>query len=128
MLYMKTRVTFRVAPELAESLRHLENQTQFVEHALREALREKCPTCGGSGRVSERGVRVSNFRAKALPQLDRETAFQLKGIVALARRTAATNIELESQRGGALGFVVARGADVLLSGTLRGATAHLSGN
>jgi hypothetical protein len=122
---MKTRVTFRVAPELAESLRHLENQTQFVEQALREALREKCPVCGGSGRVSDHGVRVSNFRAKALPPLKREVAVQLRSIVALARQAAATSVELESRRGGALGFVVARGVDVLLSGTLQGGAAHL---
>ena len=129
MLYtMKTRVTFRVSPELAESLRDLENQTQFVEQALREALREKCPACGGSGRVSRDAVRVSNFRAKSLPPLGREAARQLRRIVALARRTAATNVELESRQGGALGFVVARGTEVLLEGTLRGASAELSGN
>ena len=123
---MKTRVTFRVSPELAESLRHLDNQTQFVEQALREALREKCPVCGGSGRVAHEGVRVSNFREKRLPTLVHEQAVQLRGIVQLARRTAATNVELESRRGGGLGFVVARGADVLLRGTLRGANAEIS--
>jgi len=129
MLYIvKTRVTFRVSPELAESLRHLDNQTHFVEQALREALREKCPVCGGSGRVTDRGVRVSNFRDKALPPLQRDAAFQLRKIVALARRTAATSVELESRRGGALGFVVARGADVLLRGTVRGGATELSEN
>ncbi len=127
LLYsMKTRVTFRVSGELAESLRHLDNQTQFVEHALREALREKCPVCRGSGRVSHDGVRVSNFRRKRLPPLVRDQAVQLRGIVQLARRAAATNVELESRRGGGLGFVVARGEDILLRGTLRGASAEIS--
>src|SRR5262245_40199766 len=62
MLYMKTRVTFRVAPDLADVLRQLPNQTSFVETALREALRAKCPTCGGTGRVTRMAPRVSNFR------------------------------------------------------------------
>lgn len=122
---MKTRVTFRVSAELAESLRHLENQTQFVEQAIREALREKCPACGGSGRVEREGVRVSNFRKKRLPALEHDAALQLQSIVRLARRSAATNVEL-SKRGGGLGFVVARGADVLLRGTLRGRSAEIS--
>src|SRR5262245_7300044 len=125
---MKTRVTFRVSPELAESLRGLENQTQFVEQAIREALREKCPACGGSGRIARRGIHVSNFRKKKLPALEHDAALQLQSIVRLARRSAATDVELESRRGGGLGFVVARGADVLLRGTLRGATAEISGN
>ena len=123
---MKTRVTFRVSAELAESLRHLDNQTLFVEQALREALREKCPVCGGSGRVTHAGVHVSNFREKAIPPIARDAAVQLKGIVALARHSAATNVELESRRGGGLGFIVARGRDVLLRGTLRGASAEIS--
>ena len=114
---MKTRVTFRVAEDLAEALRSLPNQTQFVEQALREALREECPACGGTGRVSARGVRVSNFRVASLPPLRREIAVQLKSIVALARRTAATNVDLRSSRGG-MSFVVARGTEVLLEGTL----------
>jgi hypothetical protein len=76
LLYMKTRVTFRIAPDLAEVLRDLPNQTSFVEAALREALRAKCPTCEGTGRVSAMNVRVSNFRDAALPPLTRETALQ----------------------------------------------------
>src|ERR1700743_3539836 len=100
MLYMKTRVTFRGAPDLAEALRDLPNQTQFVEQALREALRDECPACGGTGRVSIQRVKVSNFRTAALPPLRREVAVQLKSIVALARRSAATNVELRSTKGG----------------------------
>jgi hypothetical protein len=122
---MKTRVTFRVAPELAESLRHLENQTQFVEQALREALREKCRVCGGSGRVSDPGVRVPNYRPKAPPPLTGYVGVQLRRIAAHARHAAATRAALARRRGGALGFVVARGVDVLLRGTLRGEAAHI---
>ena len=126
MLYtMKTRVTFRVAEDLAEALRGLPNQTQFVEQALREALREECPACGGTGRVSTRGVRVSNFRTAALPPLQREMAVQLKSIILLARRTAASNVELRSAQGG-MNFVVARGSQILLEGTLGASGTHFA--
>ena len=118
MLYtMKTRVTFRVAEDLAEALRTLPNQTLFVEQALREALREACPTCGGTGRVTARGLRISNFRDASLPPLRRDAAIQLKSIVGLARRTAATDVQLRSVRG-ELSFVLARGAEILLEGVL----------
>ena len=40
MLYMKTRVTFRLPSDLADDLRELPNQTQFVEAALREVEEE----------------------------------------------------------------------------------------
>lgn len=126
MLYMKTRVTFRVAPDLAEALRVLPNQTSFVEQALRDALRAECPVCGGTGRVAPRALSVSNFREAGLPRLKRDAALQLKGLVALARRTAATSLELERAADGrGLGFVVARGADVLLRGTLHGSRSRL---
>jgi hypothetical protein len=55
----------------------------------------------------------------------RDVAVQLRRIAALARNAAATSVELEPRRGGALGFVVARGVDVLLRGTLRGEAAHI---
>jgi hypothetical protein len=119
LLYMKTRVTFRVGPELADSLRRLPNQTQFVEAALREALRAKCPACGGTGRVDERRLVVSNFRAGKLPALERAAAQHLQQLVRLARRVAATNVDLEpTPDGGALAFVLARAGEVLLKGTL----------
>jgi hypothetical protein len=129
MLYMKTRVTFRVAPDLAEVLRQLPNQTSFVETALREALRAQCPACGGTGRVTRIAPRVSNFRKAALPRLEREAALQLKGVVRLARRVAATNVDLESAaEAGAMKFVVARGDEVLLRGELRGSRTNLQAN
>jgi len=118
MLYtMKTRVTFRVAPELADALRDLPNQTQFVEQALREALREKCPACGGSGRAASGTLRVSNFRTQALPPLRRELALQLRGLVSFGRRAAATDLALRREPGG-LGFVLARGEEILLEGAM----------
>jgi hypothetical protein len=129
MLYMKTRVTFRVAPELAEVLRQLPNQTNFVETALREALRAKCPACGGTGRVTTIGPRVSNFRKAALPRLERNAALQLKGVVRMARRVAATRVDLERAPGaGAMRFVVARGDEVLLRGELAGSHTSLQAN
>ncbi len=117
MLYMKTRVTFRVADDLAETLRRLPNQTAFVEAALRDALRETCPVCGGSGRASGAGVRVSNVRALSLGALERDSALQLKNVVALARHAGATTIELERAQAG-IGFIVSRGEQVLTRGTL----------
>lgn len=125
MLYMsKTRVTFRVAPDLADALRDLPNQTQFVEQALREALREKCPACGGSGRASGHALRVSNFRAQSLPPLRRELALQLRGLVGYARRAAATDVMLQPERDG-LSFVLARGQEILLAGHLGAPGARL---
>jgi hypothetical protein len=120
LLYiMKTRVTFRVAPDLAEALRDLPNQTQFVEQALREALREKCPACGGSGRAATRSVRVSNFRRSRLPPLNRELALELRQLMSFARRAAATDLGLRQQDEG-LAFVLARGTEILLQGSLTG--------
>jgi hypothetical protein len=118
MLYsMKTRVTFRVAPDLADALRDLPNQTQFVEQALREALREKCPACGGSGRAPARSVRVSNFRRSQLPPLERAVALRLRQLMTFARRAAATDLGLSAAEDG-LSFVVSRGDEVLLAGSV----------
>jgi hypothetical protein len=128
MLYMKTRVTFRVDPELAEQLRELPNQTYFVESALREALRQKCPFCAGTGRVPSATLRVSNFRRAALPRLERDTALQLKGLVGVARRVGASAVVLEPATSGAFGFAVTRGQEVLLRGTLSGAETRLRAN
>lgn len=118
VLYMlKTRVTFRVAPDLADALRELPNQTQFVEQALRDALRDKCPACGGSGRAPTRSVRVSNFRQSRLPPLERAVALRLRQLMSFARRAAATDLGLRAADGG-LAFVVSRAGEVLLAGSL----------
>ena len=124
LLYMKTRVTFRVAPDLAATLRELPNQTQFVEQALREALRERCPACNGTGRLVEGRLRVSNLRTVGLPSLSREAALQLKGLVALARRARATSVDLRREAG-RTSFVVTRGTEILLEGALERAGVRL---
>jgi hypothetical protein len=126
---MKTRVTFRVAKELANALRELPNQTDFVERALRDALGQACPVCEGAGRISARSIRVSNFRASALPQLDRGSALQLRGLVQLARKLAATNLELSAgTRKHEVGFVLARAGDVLLRGKVTSTSTSLEPN
>jgi hypothetical protein len=129
MLYMKTRVTFRIGSDLAESLRGLPNQTAFVEDALRSALGRTCPTCDGAGRVRWSSVTVSDFRRAALPRLDRDRAIHLKGLVRLARELAASALDLKTRPGEpGFEFAVKRGEDVLVSGTLQsqGTTFHLN--
>jgi len=123
MLYMKTMVTFRVAAELAKSLRELPNQTAFVESALRTALGKTCPTCEGSGRARWTSVAVSDFKEKALPRLDRDGAVQLKSLVRLARDLAASKLDLTPRPDSSgVEFSLARGRHVLLRGTLAGKT------
>src|SRR5262245_66261855 len=94
MLYMKTRVTFRVAKDLARSLRDLPNQTAFVEEALRSALGRTCPTCEGAGRTRWASVAVSDFKQRALPRLDRDGAVQLKSLVRLSRELEASTLDM----------------------------------
>jgi hypothetical protein len=119
MLYMKTRVTFRLSPDLADSLRALPNQTTFVEEALRGALGRTCPACDGAGRVHWKTVRVSDFKDAALPRLDRGGAIQLKGLVRLARALAASKLELGRRADTpGLEFALSRGDDVLMRGTV----------
>ena len=122
-------MTFRIDPELAQVLRRLPNQTRFVEAAIKEALGESCPVCGGSGRLTGGALRVSDFREAALPRLDREGAAHLKGLVRCGRRMLATALELEADASGTdLGFRIARDEETLLSGRLSRAdgTLHLN--
>lgn len=120
MLYMKTRVTFRVAPDLAEALRELPNQTQFVEDALRSALGRVCPVCDGSGRVPSSGLRVGNVRRAALAPLDRATALQLKRLIGVGQKLAASHLDVaRAPRPDEIAFVLRRGAQTLLRGNLR---------
>jgi hypothetical protein len=116
---MKTRVTFRVNAELAHALRDLPNQTDFVERTLREALRQECPACGGSGRLSPQRPRVSNFRTAALSPLTRGPALELRRLVRLARKLAATNVELvPGHAEHEVGFSLLRGSELLLRGSV----------
>lgn len=118
MLYMKTRVTFRLPQDLADDLRELPNQTRFVETALREALGVACPLCQGSGRCQPRRLTVSNFRRGALPTLERGSALELRRLVRVGRELSATSLELERSAPGGVAFVLTRQGEVLLTGQL----------
>lgn len=124
---MKTRVTFRVADDLADALRELPNQTHFVETVLRDALGLTCPTCAGTGRLPHRGTAlVPNFRDAELPRLDRDAALQLRSLVQLARRVAATRVELSHpDECAGFTFTLRREHAVLLAGRLRPGAAHV---
>jgi hypothetical protein len=129
LLYVKTRVTFRVAPELADALRDLPNQTVFVEQALRNALGRTCPSCDGSGRVPWKSLAVSDFRRAALPRLDRAHAVQLKNLVRLARTLAASKLDLmRGPHGADLAFVLSRGDSVLMRGIVDSQSASFRAN
>ena len=119
MLYMKTRVTFRVDGELADALRELPNQTKFVEDALRDALGRTCPTCGGEGRVSLRRLRVTNVRREGIGRLERHEALELQRVFRLGQEVAATRLELR-RRGRRVGFTLRRERTALLNGVLEG--------
>lgn len=124
---MKTRVTFRVAEDLAEALRGLPNQTHFVETVLRDALGMTCPVCEGSGRVASSGLRVPNFKQQDWPVLDPGMAKQLRSLVQLGRQLAATDVDLEpTRRGKAFEFSIKRERSVLLKGSFDKATTNMS--
>jgi hypothetical protein len=126
---MKTRVTFRVAKDLARSLRDLPNQTAFVESALRAALGRTCPTCDGSGRTRWASVAVSDFKQARLPRIVRDGAVQLKRRVRLEGELAASKIDLAVGReASGCDFALARGRDVLLRGSLAGNTTTFHAN
>ena len=115
----KQRVTFRVDPELAGALRHLPNQTAFVERVLRDALSRLCPVCAGSGEVPDVHLAVSNLKKLAGRRLERDTAAQLKALVRLGRQLLATNLVLEtSSEDGELEFRLARSNELLLAGRI----------
>src|SRR5262245_61589901 len=117
MLYMKTRVTFRVESDLADALRELPNQTRFVEDALRDALGRTCPVCRGDGRLALRMIRVSNVRRQGIKRLNRDEAQQLQRIFRLGQELAATRIDLRKQ-GRRVGFSLRRDQQELLAGVL----------
>lgn len=121
MLYMKTRVTFRVDRELASSLRELPNQTKFVEDALRDALGRTCPVCRGDGRLAVRGIHVTNVRAGGIGRLNRDEALQLQRVFRLGQQVAATRIDLEKQ-GRRVSFRLRREKTELLTGILSAQT------
>jgi len=117
MLYMKTRVTFRVENDLADALRELPNQTKFVEDALRDALGRTCPTCHGEGRVPLRRLRVTNVRNGGIGRLERHEARELQRVYRLGREVAATRLELR-RTGRRVNFTLRRDRSELLNGVL----------
>jgi hypothetical protein len=114
----KHRVTFRVAPELAASLRRLTNQTAFVEDAIREALAKRCPLCQGKGRVQASTLRVPNFHRSRLPRLSGHAGRRLQEIVRLGRRVAATDLALQHHRRWGWTFRLSRKDELLLAGAI----------
>jgi hypothetical protein len=123
----KQRVTFRVDPDLASALRHLPNQTAFVEQVLRDALGRLCPVCAGSGEVPDVHLAVSNLKKLAGRRLERDTAAQLKALVRLGRQLLATNLVLEaSPQDGELEFRLARSNETLLAGRIPRGQADLT--
>jgi len=123
MLYMKTRVTFRVEADLADALRELPNQTRFVEDALRDALGRTCPVCRGDGRLPLRVIRVSNVRRQGINRLNRDEAQQLQRIYRLGQEVAATRIDLRKQ-GRRVAFSLRRDQQEILTGVLNSETAN----
>ncbi len=117
LLYMKTRVTFRVENDLADALRDLPNQTRFVEDALRDALGRTCPACQGHGRLPLRRIRVTNVRTQGIRRLNRDEAQQLQKVYRLGQQVAATRIELV-KLGRRVGFKMQREKTELLNGVL----------
>ena len=122
MLYMavKERMTFRLSADVAAALRRLPNQTALVERSLREALGRLCPLCQGTGEAPGVHLRVSDFKALALPRLERSEAAQLKALVRLGRALLATQLEIQAASGGEgeLGFTLARDHELLLRGRI----------
>ena len=117
LLYMKTRVTFRIDDDLAETLRRLPNQTKFVEDSLREALGRTCTACGGSGRLPLRSLSVTNVRDGGIEHLTRDEALHLQRVFRLGQEVAATRIELR-RHGPQVTFAMKRDERDLLDGTL----------
>jgi hypothetical protein len=117
LLYMKTRVTFRIDDNLAIALRDLPNQTKFVEDALREALGRTCPACAGTGRLPLRSISVTNVREGGIKRLTRDEAQHLQRVFRLGQEVAATRIDLQRQ-GRRVTFTMKREELDLLAGTL----------
>ena len=117
LLYMKTRVTFRIDDDLAATLRELPNQTKFVEDALREALGRTCPVCVGSGRLPLRSISVTNVREGGIKRLTRDEAQHLQRVFRLGQEVAATRIDLQ-RHGRRVTFTMKREELDLLDGTL----------
>jgi hypothetical protein len=114
----RRRVTFRLPEDLTQGLRVLANQTAFVERVLRDALGHVCPLCQGSGHAPGARLEVSDLKALHIGRLDRPSAAQLKALVRLGRALLATELQLDAEQQGALGFRLARDHEELLRGSI----------
>jgi len=124
----KQKMTFRIDPELARTLREVPNQTAFVEEALREALGHICPTCHGTGRTATPHLLVSDLKGlRGRGRIDRQVASQLRSLVRVGRALLATQLEIapDDGDGAELGFRLAREDEILLTGRLRRGEAEL---
>jgi hypothetical protein len=111
-------MTFRLPAGLAAGLRHLPNQTTFVETALREALGRVCPLCHGTGETPDARLNVSDLKHLLAGRLDRAAAARLRALVRLGRELLATELALEARAGDVLGFRLERENQVLLTGQI----------
>jgi len=115
----KQRVTYRLDPELAAALKHLPNQTAFVERTLREALSQACPLCHGTGEAGAAHLIVSDLKRSPIGRLDRAAAGRLRALVRLGRELLATELALEAAEGPPeLAFRLAREDRTLLTGRI----------
>ena len=46
-------ITFKVDKNLQEALDMIPNKSEFIRNSILEALGNKCPLCGGTGKLSE---------------------------------------------------------------------------
>ena len=135
MLYLMTkvankqRVTYRLDPELAAALKHLPNQTAFVERTLREALDQVCPLCHGSGEAPGVHLIVSDLKRSPVGPLDRPAAARLRSLVRLGRQLLATELALEpTEHPRELVFRLEREDQTLLTGRIPCGTHELELN
>lgn len=53
-------ITFKVDRKLAERMKHIENRSDFIRHAVLAALDDTCPLCAGTGVMTDSQKRFWN--------------------------------------------------------------------